>query len=205
MDSQERREQSVSSALDLPQEHHDQPLDNRDDRIKTDKTGETRSLEVQLQQVPAIPLTQMDLPKKLGWGIIWLVAIGVGFLVTRELPTWPQWIFYPIVLVVLVLQVILKHWLFSMSLRLDSRMLIYGPPWSRKRHAFGEIMAVQLLHVARIAKKNKKDEKLFEINIVVSPENRVHVASVATKEKATNIALSLCDIIKAPLIEQLCA
>jgi len=207
MKTGENQEGIVSSALGLPGEHHAEfPAAERDmdGRIKTAHQAQSAPFEDQLRDVEAAPLTQKNLLSKLGWVLFWLTAIGVGFVVTKEMPGMPQWIFCPIVAVVLVLQLVLKQWLFGMSLRLDSRMLVYGPLWSRKKCPFSEIMAVQLLHVSRIAKKNKKHEKLFEVNIVISPHTRIHFASHTEKEKATNIAHSLCDVVKAPLVEQLC-
>jgi hypothetical protein len=66
------------------------------------------------------------------------------------------------------------------------------------------MIAVQLLHVTRIARaKGKKKDEVDEINIVLDPSRRVLFTSHTNKEKARNIAYSVGDIVKVTVIEHL--
>jgi len=177
-----------------------------DDRIQGAEQLRSNDLssEERLREVAGFPLSQSTILKKLGWWLFLIVGIAAAYVIGRQMPGLPEIVFYPILVVVLFLELVLMQWLFGMRLNVASRFLVYGPVWARKKCPFAEIMAVQLLEVLKIAKrKAKKTPRVFEINIVVSPSRRVPFATNKEKEKARNIAQYVSDVVKAPVVEQL--
>jgi hypothetical protein len=178
----------------------------RDSSIKvphSDLPAERASSPDRPQDLSTVPLYAATFLRGLGWVIFIIIGVAVAYFVIGALPQLPEIVFYPVLFVVLYVELLVKVTLFQTRVRLDSQRVVYGPPWARKNCSFAEITAVQLLDVARIARTRRKEpRRLFEINLVTSSSQRLAFALHKDKAKARNIAYSFADIFKVPVVEQ---
>jgi hypothetical protein len=157
-----------------------------------------------LSEIADFPLSRPTLLGRIGGWCFFLIGVGLAYFITKNMPNLPEIVFYPILLVVLFLELVIKQSLWNTKLRLDTRVLVFGPVWARKSCPFADIKAIQLLEVLRIRQKNSRQEpRRYEINVVLSPSNRILLGTNKNKEKARNVAHSWGEIVKAPIEEQL--
>jgi hypothetical protein len=160
--------------------------------------------EVPLTGIPDSPVRRITLGMRVGLHIYVISCIGVTFLVTQLIPGIPEPVFWLILPGVIIFGLLAKGLLYTTRFQLDSKTVVYGPPWARRSRAFETVMAVQLLDVLRAAReKTKEPARMIEVNLVFQSLHRISIAIHKDKAKARNIASSVADIFRVPIIEQL--
>jgi 4-amino-4-deoxy-L-arabinose transferase-like glycosyltransferase len=114
-----------------------------EDRIKAgENMAESSGIQVPdndpLRAVATFPLSRPTILSKLGWTVFVVIGFAATYVIKVEMPDVPGWVFWPILVGVLIVELCVIAWLgvIGMSLRFDSQELVYGPVWARKRLPF---------------------------------------------------------------------